>query len=203
MDKSVLKITRKFVIRFIIWFLIFAIISTISVAIIFALSLENIDENDEIEVLSAFKGFMFGMLATDLLVSFLVTKLSIKGALKKVEVTSENKGSIIKNISIVLVIFAIIVCGIHSKIRIAIFENSDSDFDYEEFEEEIREEGGLIATEEEIKEEIEEYDYSEEEEELLLGVWNLWKMTKYYVYDGLFLILMIPVAKKTVEKKVV
>ncbi len=211
MDKSVSKVTRKFVIRFIIWFLILAVVSTIGVTMVWALiSYENIDGDDIEEVMQMLTGLMRGLLISDFIVAFLVTKLSIKGALKKVEVTSENKGSIIKNISIALIIFAILICGVHYKIRLEFFGVVDSDFDIEdikEFEEEVAElEDDLEESEEELEELLEEYDLyygsSKMVVEMTEEFLKFWDMAKLYIFDGLFLLIMIPVAKKAIDKKV-
>lgn len=190
MDKSTSKFTRKFVIKFIIWFLLFTIVSTIGVVMVFANSLENIEDEVE-ELAGALNGLIIGLVLADLVVAFLATKLSLKGALKKVEVTAENKGRVIKNIAIALVIFAVLVCALHMGIKKSIIEiaNEDSDIDIEELAEDI-------------DEYIEENNLSDEEEEEVEAFLGFMKMTNLYVLDGLFLALMIPVAKKTIDKKV-
>ncbi len=190
MDNSTSKFTRRFVIKFIIWFLLFTIISTIGVVMVFAGSLENID--DEVsEIAGALNGLIIGLVVADLVVAFLATKLSIKGALKKVEVTAENKGALIKNAAIVLGIFAILVCSLHMGIKDGIIEmaSEDSDIDIEELAEDL-------------DEYVEEHDLSDEEEEEVEAFLDFMKMTNLYVFDSLFLVLMIPVAKKTIDKKV-
>ena len=190
MDKSTSKFTRKFVIKFIIWFLLFTIISTIGVVMVFATSLENIEDEVE-ELAGALNGLIIGLAIADLVVAFLATKLSLKGALKKVEVTAENKGIVIRNIAIALVIFAVLVCVLHMGIKNAIIKiaNEDSDIDIEELAEDI-------------DEYIEENNLSDDEEEEVEAFLGFMKMTNLYAFDGLFLALMIPVAKKTIDKKV-
>ena len=190
MDKSVSKITTKFVIKFIIWFLLFTVISTIGVVMVFASSMENVEESTE-ALAGALNGLIIGLVIADLVVAFLATKLSIKGATKKIEVTAENKSKVIQNIAVALGIFAILVCSLHFTIKDFILTTAgdESDIDIEELAEDT-------------EEFIEENDLSEDEEEELEAFLSFMKITNLYVFDSLFLIAMIPVAKKSIDKKV-
>lgn len=191
MEKSASKITTKFVIKFIIWFVLFTVIGTLGVLFMFASSIETVDE-DSIEALTgALNGLIIKLLIVDLIVSFCATKLALRGATKKIEVNSDNKMNVIKNVAIALGIFAILVGALHLGIRDAILDlaSKDSDVDIEELQEDL-------------DEYIDEHDLSEEDEEVVEAFLGFMKMTNLYVFDSLFLILMIPVAKKTIEKKV-
>ena len=189
MDKSASKIAIKFAIKFLIWFIIFTIISTIGVIMVFASSIENVENSLE-EMASALNTLVIGLVIADLVVAFLATKLSVKGATKKIEVTAENKSKVIQKIAIVLGIFAILVCALHLGIKDFILTTAgeESDIDIEELAEET-------------EEFIEDNDLLEDEEEELEAFLGFIKMTNLYVFDSLFLILMIPVAKVYIDKK--
>lgn len=191
MDKSASKIATKFAIKFLIWFVLFTVISTIGVIMVFASSMENVGDSLE-EMASALNALIIGLLIADLVVAFIATKLSVRGATKKIEVTTENKSKVVQNIAMILGIFAILVCALHFTIKDFILTTAgeESDIDIEELAEDT-------------EEYIEENDLSEDEEEELEAFLSFMKMTNLYVFDSLFLVLMIPVAKVSIDKKVV
>ena len=191
MDKSASEIATKFAIKFLIWFVLFTVISTIGVIMVFASSMENVGDSLE-EMASALNALIIGLLIADLVVAFIATKLSVRGATKKIEVTTENKSKVVQNIAMILGIFAILVCALHFTIKDFILTTAgeESDIDIEELAEDT-------------EEYIEENDLSEDEEEELEAFLSFMKMTNLYVFDSLFLVLMIPVAKVSIDKKVV
>lgn len=190
MDKSVSKITRKFVVKFIIWFLIFTVISTLGVVFMFANSLENVEE-DVSEIVGVLNGLIIGLAVADFIVAFLTTKLSLRGATRKIEITNDNKKNVVKNISIVLCVFAILVCLLHTGIKVTLYNivSEEANTDIEELAEEV--------------EDLDEkYDLTDDEIEEVEAFVGFMKMANIYVFDGLFMLIMIPVAKKSIEKKV-
>ena len=190
MDKSVSKFTTKFVIKFLLWFILFTVIGTIGVTVVFANSIENIGDDAE-ELAGALNGLIIGLVVVDFIVAFITTKLSIKGVTKKVEVTAENKRKIIQNVALVLGIFAILTCSLHMAIKNGILDmaGEESGVDIEELKEDL-------------EEYVEKYDLSESEEEEVEAFLEFMKMTNLYVFDSLFLLVMIPIAKRDIDKKI-
>ena len=121
--------------------------------------------------------------------------------MKKIEVTEENKSAIFKNAVIVLLVFTVIAIGVRVGIKTVIteFVEDDTGLDIAEFEEDYREFDDDL---EEFLEEYDEYHFYEDEIEEVEEMLGVWKLVSIYVYDGLFIALMIPVAKSLIDKKV-
>lgn len=190
MDKSVSKITTKFVIKFLIWFILFTVIGTVGAFLIFGSGLSEVEDDFE-ATMDAFKGFVWGLVVVDLVVAFLATKLATGGAVKKIGVTAENKDKVIKNIAIVLIIFTILVGLLHNGIVSLLFNivEEESDIDIEELQDDL-------------DDYIEEHDLTESEEEEVEAFYDVMGLSKLYIFDCLLILVMIPVEKKLIEKKV-
>lgn len=190
MDKSVSKITTKFVIKFLIWLALFTIIGTTVSFFIFGSGISEVEDDFEASM-DAFRGFVWGLVVIDVVVAFLATKLALGGAVKKVGVTAENKDKVVKNIAIVLIIFTILVGLLHNGVVNLLFDI-------------VEEENGMDV--EEIKDGLDDYiedhDLTESEEEEVEAFYDIMKLSKLYVFDCLAILIMIPVEKKLVDKKV-
>lgn len=115
------KVTAKFAIKFILWAILFFIIGAIVVGIFAGGALSEMGSGygdfDEVkDMFGAINGFIYGLVVVDIIAALLATKLSIGGIAKKNKITSENRPKIMKKVTIVLVIVAIIVILIHTVI---------------------------------------------------------------------------------------
>lgn len=113
------KTTVKFTIKFILWTLLFFIVGAVIVLIASGGAISNMDTNfsgmDDIEdMFGAINGFIYGLVAVDLVTALLASKLSTGGIAKKNKITSENRPKLVKRIAIVLAVISVIVIIIHT-----------------------------------------------------------------------------------------
>lgn len=203
-EPSLGKISVKFTVKFILWSILFFVIGAIIVGVASGSSISNIDSNingiDDIKnVFGAVKGFIYGLVIVDLIVAFLATKLSIGGIAKKITITSENKPQILKRISIILTIIAVIVIVLHT----VIVKNVDKMImkDIDDFDSL----GELIKEADDKKDEIANdfgIDAEEELDEALSLLKGLNAAGYVYSVSGLLFLVMIPVSNFILKKKI-
>ena len=113
------KAVVKFTIKFILWTILFFVIGGIIVGIISGTSIAKVADSDmdDIadveEMFEAIDGLVYGLIIVELIAALLATKLAIGGVAKKGKITSGNRPKIMRGITIVLVVIAILIIAVH------------------------------------------------------------------------------------------
>lgn len=196
------KVTIKFALKFILWTILFFIIGVVIVGIASGGAIANMDGDinsidDAEELFGAINGFIYGLVAVDIVSALLATKLSTGGIAKKNKINSESRPQIVKRIAIVLVILAVIIIVIHSVIVKAIDSLIVKDIGADSLSEVIDE------AEDESDKVGDMFGISAEDEyedaiKLLKGLNTAGNI---YSISGLIFVAMIPVANLFLSKK--
>lgn len=192
-EKSIGKITFKFIYKLILWLILLDVIIGIGFLMFQASGFEKLTD-DVNDLGKALNGMVTGLVIINVLATVLSTLLATKKIKKKYKITEENKKAIFRNITIVLIIFAVLVGLVHSTIKNFIFD--------------IASEGSDMTMEEvkEAAEDIEKYieeteDLTDEDFEIIQIFTDFMGLADVYVYDCLAFIVMIPVEYFLIVKK--
>lgn len=175
------KITRKFVIKLILWFLLFDIILG---GIIFVTSLSGFEgQSDDIETIRMFNSLLIKLVLINIASVIVSTLLATRSIKKKCEITDENKKSIFRNISIVLVIMFVLTTMSHNFIVNNVMDGDEHNI--ETMKQDLKE----------VNYYMEEYDETLPSyyEEGLQQVENFLTLINVYSYDFIVFVIMIPI----------
>lgn len=142
---------------------------------------------------NAINGIITGLIVINIISAICSPLLALRGTKKKCKITSENKKTVFRNISIVLVVFALIMGILHGIIKNQIFEMTLDSLDLTMDE--------LKEAREDYDKYIEEENLSKEEEKSIKQFDSFMGLSNVYVFDGITFLVMIPVAYLLVVKK--
>ena len=135
MEKSTGRITFTYVSKVIIWTIVIGIVATIILAVAATSGIEDVNTLSLDEGMSFIKTLLIGLLVVEVLTVFLSCRLATSKIKKKYEFTDANRAGVIKNITIFLIIWAILIAllnlGIKSALDMA-FEEANEDAEYAE-----------------------------------------------------------------------
>lgn len=135
MEKSAGRITFTYVSKVIIWTIVIGIVATIILAVAATSGIEDVNTLSLDEGMSFIKTLLIGLLVVEVLTVFLSCRLATSKIKKKYEFTDTNRAGVIKNITIFLVIWAVLIAllnlGIKSALDMA-FEEANEDAEYAE-----------------------------------------------------------------------
>lgn len=189
-EASVGKITRKFTVKTLLWFILIDIVIGFIVLIVKASGFDNLADD---EMGDAVNGLMTGLVLVNIIAAICSPLLALRGTKKKCKITSENKKTVFRNISIVLVVFALIMGILHGMIKNYIFDMAleDSDVTMDEIKEARKD----------IDEYIKDENLSKEEETIIKQFDQFMGLADVYVFDCIAFLVMIPVSYYLVVKK--
>ena len=189
-EASVGKITRKFTLKTLLWFVLIDIIIGFIFLIAKSSGLEGIEDD---EMGNAINGIITGLIVINIISAICSPLLALRGTKKKCKITSENKKTVFRNISIVLVVFALIMGILHGIIKNQIFEMTLDSLDLTKDD--------LKEAREDYDKYIEEENLSKEEEKSIKQFDSFMGLSNVYVFDCITFLVMIPVAYFLVVKK--
>lgn len=189
-EASVGKITRKFTVKTLLWFVLIDIVIGFIFLIAKSSGLEGIEDD---EMGNAINGIITGLIVINIISAICSPLLALRGTKKKCKITSENKKTVFRNISIVLVVFALIMGILHGIIKNQIFEMTLDSLDLTMDE--------LKEAREDYDKYIEEENLSKEEEKSIKQFDSFMGLSNVYVFDCITFLVMIPVAYFLVVKK--
>ena len=135
MEKSAGRITFTYVSKVIIWTIVIGIVATIILAVAATSGIEDVNTLSLDEGMSFIKTLLIGLLVVEVLTVFLSCRLATSKIKKKYEFTDANRAGVIKNITIFLIIWAVLIAllnlGIKSALDMA-FEEANEDAEYAE-----------------------------------------------------------------------
>ena len=135
MEKSAGRITFTYVSKVIMWTIVIGIVATIILAVAATSGIEDVNTLSLDEGMSFIKTLLIGLLVVEVLTVFLSCRLATSKIKKKYEFTDANRSGVIKNITIFLVIWAVLIAllnlGIKSALDMA-FEEANEDAEYAE-----------------------------------------------------------------------
>lgn len=189
-EASVGKITRKFTVKTLLWFVLIDIVIGFIFLIAKSSGLEGIEDD---EMGNAINGIITGLIVINIISAICSPLLALRGTKKKCKITSENKKTVFRNISIVLVVFALIMGILHGIIKNQIFEMTLDSLDLTMDD--------LKEAREDYDKYIEEENLSKEEEKSIKQFDSFMGLSNVYVFDCITFLVMIPVAYLLVVKK--
>lgn len=189
-EASVGKITRKFTVKTLLWFVLIDIVIGFIFLIAKSSGLEEIEDD---EMGNAINGIITGLIVINIISAICSPLLALRGTKKKCKITSENKKTVFRNISIVLVVFALIMGILHGIIKNQIFEMTLDSLDLTMDD--------LKEAREDYDKYIEEENLSKEEEKSIKQFDSFMGLSNVYVFDCITFLVMIPVAYFLVVKK--
>lgn len=189
-EASVGKITRKFTVKTLLWFVLIDIVIGFIFLIAKSSGLEGIEDD---EMGNAINGIITGLIVINIISAICSPLLALRGTKKKCKITSENKKTVFRNISIVLVVFALIMGILHGIIKNQIFEMTLDSLDLTMDD--------LKEAREDYDKYIEEENLSKEEEKSIKQFDSFMGLSNVYVFDCITFLVMIPVAYFLVVKK--
>lgn len=189
-EASVGKITRKFTVKTLLWFVLIDIIIGFIFLIAKSSGLEGIEDD---EMGNAINGIITGLIVINIISAICSPLLALRETKKKCKITSENKKTVFRNISIVLVVFALIMGILHGIIKNQIFEMTLDSLDLTMDD--------LKEAREDYDKYIEEENLSKEEEKSIKQFDSFMGLSNVYVFDCITFLVMIPVAYFLVVKK--
>ena len=135
MEKSAGRITFTYVSKVIIWTIVIGLILSIILAVASTSIFEDVNDFTLDDGMSFVKTLLIGLVVVEVLTVFLSCKLATSKIKKKYEFTDSNRAGVIKNITIFLIIWAILIAllnlGIKSALDMA-FEEANEDAEYAE-----------------------------------------------------------------------
>lgn len=135
MEKSAGRITFTYVSKVIIWTIVIGIVATIILAVAATSGIEDVNTLSLDEGMSFIKTLLIGLLVVEVLTVFLSCRLATSKIKKKYEFTDSNRAGVTKNITIFLIIWAVLIAllnlGIKSALDMA-FEEANEDAEYAE-----------------------------------------------------------------------
>ena len=135
MEKSAGRITFTYVSKVIIWTIVIGLILSIILAVASTSMIEDVNDFTLDDGMSFVKTLLIGLVVVEGLTVFLSCKLATSKIKKKYEFTDSNRAGVIKNITIFLIIWAILIAllnlGIKSALDMA-FEEANEDAEYAE-----------------------------------------------------------------------
>lgn len=191
-EKSVGKITFKFVCKLMLWLILFDVIIGIGFLMFQSSSFQELAD-DVTDLGKALNGMVTGLVVINVVATVLSTLLATKKIKKKYKITEENKKEIFNNITITLIVFAILLGSAHSGIKKFIFDIASEGT--EMTMEEVKEAA------EDVEKYIEENDLTDEDFEIVEIFTDFMGLANVYVYDCLAFIAMIPVEYFLIVKK--
>lgn len=189
-EASVGKITRKFTVKTLLWFVLIDIVIGFIFLIAKSSGLEGIEDD---EMGNAINGIITGLIVINIISAICSPLLALRGTKKKCKITSENKKTVFRNISIVLVVFALIMGILHGIIKNQIFEMTLDSLDLTKDD--------LKEAREDYDKYIEEENLSKDEEKIIKQFDSFMGLSNVYVFDCIAFLVMIPVAYFLVVKK--
>ena len=189
-EASVGKITRKFTVKTLLWFILIDIVIGFIFLIAKSSGLEGIEDD---EMGNAINGIITGLIVINIISAICSPLLALRGTKKKCKITSENKKIVFRNISIVLVVFALIMGILHGIIKNQIFEMTLDSLDLTMDD--------LKEAREDYDKYIEEENLSKDEEKVIKQFDSFMGLSNVYVFDCITFLVMIPVAYFLVVKK--
>ena len=189
-EASVGKITRKFTLKTLLWFVLIDIVIGFIFLIVKSSGLEGIEDD---EMGNAINGLITGLIVINIISAICSPLLALRGTKKKCKITSDNKKTVFRNISIVLVVFALIMGILHGIIKNQIFEMTLDSLDMTMDD--------LKEAREDYDKYIEEENLSKDDKEILEQFDEFMGLSNVYVFDCITFLVMIPVAYFLVVKK--
>lgn len=135
MEKSAGRITFTYVSKVIIWTIVIGFVATIILAVAATSGIEDVNTLSLDEGMSFIKTLLIGLLVVEVLTVFLSCRLATSKIKKKYEFTDTNRAGVIKNITIFLVIWAVLIAFLNLGIKSALdmaFEEANEDAEYAE-----------------------------------------------------------------------
>ncbi len=179
-EQSVGKITRKFVVKLVLFFLLIDIVVGFIAIMIFSGKVSSVSESDIVEQYKVLNSFLRALIVVNILAAVIPTILATKKIKTDFTINSENNKAVFRNVAIVLAIMAVLMIGIHSAIKGAIFDAALEDSKWSE--EKIKE--GL----DDIEELAKEMDIDTDE---IKPIRKFFTLTNVYVWDGIAFVVMI------------
>ncbi len=189
-EASVGKITRKFTLKTLLWFVLIDIVIGFIFLIVKSSGLEGIEDD---EMGNAINGLITGLIVINIISAICSPLLALRGTKKKCKITSDDKKTVFRNISIVLVVFALIMGILHGIIKNQIFEMTLDSLDLTMDD--------LKEARKDIDKYIEEENLSKDDKEILEQFDGFIGLSNVYVFDCITFLVMIPVAYFLVVKK--
>ena len=173
-EKSLAKMTIKFITKIVLWFIVIDLIIGFAVLMMFATQTEEIG-NDYVELSRAIKGLVTKLIIVNIAAGIIPALLATRGVKKKCAITEENKKGFFISVAVVLVIMAVLMGAIHGAIKNYIVDTSLEDSD--------------------------DKSISKDEREMVEFLDDFLKLANIYVFDCLVFIVMIPVEYMLISKK--
>ncbi len=189
-EVNVGKITRKFTLKTLLWFVLIDIVIGFIFLIVKSSGLEGIEDD---EMGNAINGLITGLIVINIISAICSPLLALRGTKKKCKITSDNKKTVFRNISIVLVVFALIMGILHGIIKNQILEMTLDSLDMTMDD--------LKEAREDYDKYIEEENLSKDDKEILEQFDEFMGLSNVYVFDCITFLVMIPVAYFLVVKK--
>lgn len=183
MENNAGKITFTYVSKVIIWTLVIGFVAGFALLFIVAGSIEGIDENSLEDLTGVFNSLLIGLFVVEILTILLSCKLATSKIKKKYEINDSNRPGVIKNITIFLVIWAVLIVVLNMAVRSGVntlFEEANDDLDTIDSYSDI-----LTDEEEEDVETVEDF----------LGFVNTMTIV-LVVVNAAVVLLMIPLERK-------
>lgn len=191
-EKSLAKMTIKFIIKLILWFVVIDLILGFAVLMMFATKTEEIG-NDYIELSREIKGLVTKLIIVNIAAGIIPALLATRGIKKKCVINDENKKGFFISVAVVLIIMSVLMGAIHGAIKNYIADTSleDSNMTMEELKEARKD----------IQEYLDDKSISKEDREMVEFLDDFLNLANIYVFDCLVFIVMIPVEYMLISKK--
>lgn len=191
-EKSLAKMTIKFIIKLILWFVVIDLILGFAVLMMFATKTEEIG-NDYIELSREIKGLVTKLIVVNIAAGIIPALLATRGVKKKCVINDENKKGFFISVAVVLIIMSVLMGAIHGAIKNYIVDTSleDSNMTMEELKEARKD----------IQEYLDDKSISKEDREMVEFLDDFLNLANIYVFDCLVFIVMIPVEYMLISKK--
>lgn len=191
-EKSLAKMTIKFIIKLILWFVVIDLILGFAVLMMFATKTEEIG-NDYIELSREIKGLVTKLIIVNIAAGIIPALLATRGVKKKCVINDENKKGFFISVAVVLIIMSVLMGAIHGAIKNYIADTSleDSNMTMEELKEARKD----------IQEYLDDKSISKEDREMVEFLDDFLNLANIYVFDCLVFIVMIPVEYMLISKK--
>lgn len=191
-EKSLAKMTIKFIIKLILWFVVIDLILGFAVLMMFATKTEEIG-NDYIELSREIKGLVTKLIIVNIAAGIIPALLATRGVKKKCVINDENKKGFFISVAVVLIIMSVLMGAIHGAIKNYIVDTSleDSNMTMEELKEARKD----------IQEYLDDKSISKEDREMVEFLDDFLNLANIYVFDCLVFIVMIPVEYMLISKK--
>ena len=188
------KITRKFTIKLVLLFIVIDLIIGAIVLVSWANGVDGVDSSSAKEIFSMLNGLLTKLVIVNIIAIIVPTLLATSSIKKKFNISGEQRKTVFRNITIVLVIMAIILFICHKSVVNMVEESATegSEYSLSDIDKGIKEAEDLA----------EEWNLKDDEAEDVFKGWKSFRrLTTLYTIDAIVFLIMIPVEYYLIIKK--